>query len=172
MSYEVDMLQLEQEALFDIRGSAAAIDLFFENLGIVMPVQQGKVVTFNLLTALRIGPRRSLLKALFANESALANTLAPLKNHNDISSVNVSDMYHGMKIIGKDASAVLSQATSLNLHKFQSGFVAATEVFSLAAIVLRDSTDEFSVYIERSYAAYVWYRLSVCALQEQRVQSF
>ncbi len=172
MSYEVDMLQLEQEALFDIRGSAAAIDLFFENLGIVMPVQQGKVVTFNLLTALRIGPRRSLLKALFANESALANTLAPLKNHNDISSVNVSDMYHGMKIVGKDALAVLSQATSLNLHKFQSGFVTATEVFSLAAIVLRISTDEFSVYIERSYAAYVWYRLSVCALQEQRVQSF
>lgn len=172
MSYEVDMLQLEQEALFDIRGSAAAIDLFFENLGIVMPVQQGKVVTFNLLTALRIGPRRSLLKALFANESALANTLAPLKNHNDISSVNVSDMYHGMKIVGKDALAVLSQATSLNLHKFQSGFVTATEVFSLAAIVLRNSTDEFSVYIERSYAAYVWYRLSVCALQEQRVQSF
>ena len=105
MSYEVDMLQLEQEALFDIRGSAAAIDLFFENLGIVMPVQQGKLVTFNLLTALRIGPRRSLLKALFANESALANTLAPLKNHNDISSVNVSDMYHGMKIVGKDALA-------------------------------------------------------------------
>ncbi len=172
MSYEVDMLQLEQEALFDIRGSAAAIDLFFENLGIVMPVQQGKLVTFNLLTALRIGPRRSLLKALFANESALANTLAPLKNHNDISSVNVSDMYHGMKIVGKDALAVLSQATSLNLHKFQSGFVTATEVFSLAAIVLRNSTDEFSVYIERSYAAYVWYRLSVCALQEQRVQSF
>ena len=68
--------------------------------------------------------------------------------------------------------AVLSQATSLNLHKFQSGFVTATEVFSLAAIVLRNSTDEFSVYIERSYAAYVWYRLSVCALQEQRVQSF
>ena len=80
--------------------------------------------------------------------------------------------YHGMKIVGKGASAVLSQATSLNLHKFQSGFAAATEVFSLAAIILRDGTDEFSVYIERSYAAYVWNRLSVCALQEQHVSSF
>ena len=172
MSCEVEILQLEQEALFELRGSAAVIDLFFENLGIVTPVQQGKVVTFNLLTALRIGPRRSLLKTLLGNESTLANTLAPLTNHNDISSVNVSDMYHGMKIVGKGASAVLSQATSLNLHKFQSGFVAATEVFSLAAIILRDGTDEFSVYIERSYVAYVWNRLSVCALQEQHVSSF
>ena len=172
MSYEVEILQLEQEALFELRGSAAAIDLFFENLGIVTPVQQGKVVTFNLLEALRIGPRRSLLKTLLGNESTLANTLAPLINHNDISSVNVSDMYHGMKIVGKGASAVLSQATSLNLHKFKSGFVAATEVFSLPAIILRDGTGEFSVYIERSYAAYVWNRLSVCALQEQHVSSF
>ena len=172
MSYEVQILQPEQEALFELRGSAAAIDLLFENLGIVTPVQQGKVVTFNLLEALRIGPRRSLLKTLLGNENTLANTLAPLSDHDDISSVNVSDMYNGMKIVGKDASAVLSQATSLNLYKFQSGFVAATEVFALAAIILRDGTDEFSVYIERSYAAYVWNRLSLCALQEQHVSSF
>ena len=172
MSYEIEMLQLEQETMFDVRGSAAAIDLFFENLGIVTPVQQGKVVTFNLLTALRIGPRRSLLKTFTGIESTLANTLAPLTDHNEISCVNVSDMYHGMKIVGKDALVVLSQATSLNLHKFQSGFVAATEVFSLAAIILRDGSDEFSVYIERSYAAYVRNRLSVCALQEQHVSSF
>jgi len=157
-----DISLLEQGAVFDVRGNSTALGIVFELFGLRQTRQMNTVFESQRVKVLVIGPRNYLLQSTLDNEVEIDKTLKPIGGNPNLSCTNVSDMYQGIEVSGPQALEVLAQATSLNLHKFPLGSVTATEIFCLRGIVLHERLDKYHLYIDRSYAEYVFKRLLKC----------
>lgn len=166
MTYDVDITCLEQQALFDIRTVMPVIDDCLLKIGIKEPIKNNRLILMDDLVALKLGPRRILIKSVLDNEFQIAESLNSfLEDVTGVSIVNVSDMYLGIQLAGRHANEVLAHATPFNLHNLPSGSGTATAVFSLSGIVIHESDSCYSIYVDRSYFDYVWGRINTCGLK-------
>ncbi len=166
MAYAVEFTQLNQEAMFDLRCIGAELDQFFLSLGVEEKIEKNQLTVFESLEILRLGPRRTLIKSVLENESQIEQRLnRHFKYTKELSVVNISDQFAGIKIIGVDMLEVLAHVVPINLYEFPPGSGTSTAVFSQAGIVIRGEVNSCSVYVERSYLHYVWRRMNVCGLK-------
>ncbi len=162
MSAEVEISTLNQTALFDLRGHEVSLQVLFELFNLRQRQQMNVVVKNEWLKVLVIGPRRYLIQSEIKNEMEIEKILKSVSANPNISSTNISDMYMGFGISGRQANEALAQATTLNLHKLPVGGVTGTEIFSLGGIIVRDGLQELLIYVDRSYGQYVHKRLIKC----------
>lgn len=166
MGYETDIACLEQQAVFDIRTVTPTIDDCLHGLDIRGSIEKDRIIVTHEMELLKLGPRRALITSTLSNEFQIEEKLKNrLGNAGAASVVNVSDMYLGIQVSGRDAAQVLAHATPINLHDFPPGSGTATAVFSLSGIVLHVSESTYSVYVDRSFFDYVWQQIKVCGLK-------
>ena len=166
MGYRVEITPMDQEAMFDVRCNSPILDDFvarFKEEESPDTDEFFSSVEFNIL---KLGPRRILIQSSLNEEYQIEHRAATCNSDpQNLSVVNVSDLYLGIQLAGTDALEVLAHAVPLNLHEFAIGETTSTAVFSIAGIVTRIAEESFSLYIDRSYFDYVWYRLHVCGLK-------
>ena len=166
MGYSVQIMPMDQEAMFDVRCITPILDDFvasFKNEESPDTDEFFSSVEFNIL---KLGPRRILIQSSLNVEYQIKQRVAACnRDPQNLSVVNVSDLYLGIQLAGTDAMEVLAHAVPLNLHEFTIGDATSTAIFSIAGIVTRTAEESFSLYVDRSYFDYVWYRLHVCGLK-------
>ena len=154
------------QALFEIRGAPGDLDRLTERLAIPTPVNSGQLVMNALMQWVRFGPRRGFVKSEIEQEKLLEGELSKHCGELKISCVNVSDMYSGFLIRGKNKHRLLNQIVSVNLHELQPACAVATEVFELGGILIRSMRNDFEIYVARSYENYAWNRILRCKASE------
>ncbi len=164
MGYRVKILPLEQRAWFSIRGRGDALQSALAALNFSRSGWTQKIDATDHLNLYPIGPEHYVLDSELRYEDELDARLKSDLTDCGVVCTNISDLYAGFAVCGEDAAVVLSQATPLNLMNLSIETVAATEVFSLPAIVVAKSSSSYCLYIERSYAVYARQRLEYCAL--------
>jgi len=108
--------------------------------------------------ALWLGPGNWLIKpgsdqaaALAALERAVATTQSSL--------VDVSDLWFGVRMEGDRSRDLLAKGCALDLDPqvFAPGATAVTQLARLRALIHHvDGSPVYDVYVERSYAGYLW----------------
>ena len=166
MGYSVEITPMYQEAMFDVRCIMPILDDFVARFRMEESPDNDEFsssVEFNIL---RLGPRRILIQSSLNEEYQIEQrAVASNSDPQNLSVVNVSDLYLGIQLAGTDAMEVLAHTVPLNLHKFAIGEATSTAIFSIAGIVTRTAEESYSLYFDRSYFDYVWYRLHVCGLK-------
>ena len=170
MPYRVEIQQTERVALFDVRGDSADMQFVLNRADLLLPNQRYAMHSTDGIDVLRIGRRRSLLRTDFQGEDALGRKLHSESTRVLVQCTCVSDMYQGISIAGEDAIEVVAQISPINFHELKSGSVAATEILTLAGYIVRESVDEYTIYVESSYGDYTLNRIRKCALVNQGVR--
>ncbi len=166
MGYSVEITPMDQEAMFDVRCIVPHLDDFVDRLRMEESPDTDEFFSSVEFKILRLGPRRILIQSSLNEEYQIETKAASCNiDPQNLSVVNVSDLYLGIQLVGTDALEVLAHATPLNLHEFAIGDATSTAIFSIAGIVTRTAEKSFSLYIDRSYFDYVWSRLHVCGLK-------
>lgn len=166
MGYSLEITPMDQEAMFDVRCNMPILDDFVTRFSLEESPDTDEFFSSVEFNILRLGPRRILIQSSLQEEYQIEQRAASCnRDPQNLSVVNVSDLYLGIQLAGTDALEVLAHAVPLNLHEFAIGDVTSTVVFSIAGIVTRTAEVSFSLYIDRSYFDYVWYRLHVCGLK-------
>ncbi len=117
-----------------------------------------RAVTAGATTALWLGPGNWLIKPgadregpLAALERAVAATQSSL--------VDVSDLWFGVTVEGDRSRDLLAQGCALDLDPrvFPPGACAVTQLARLRSLIHHvDGSPVYHVYVERSYAGYLW----------------
>ncbi|MYD78392.1 MAG: hypothetical protein F4239_05740 [Gammaproteobacteria bacterium] len=166
MGYSVEITPMDQETMFDVRCITPILDDFVARFKMEESPDTDEFFSSVEFNILKLGPRRLLIQSSLNQEYQIEQRAAACNSDpQNLSVVNVSDLYLGIQLVGTDALEVLAHAVPLNLHEFAIGEATSTAVFSIAGIVTRTAGDSFSLYIDRSYFDYVWYRLHVCGLK-------
>ena len=167
MGYSVEITPMDQEAMFDVRYNMPILDDFISSFSMEESPDTDEFFSSVEFKILRLGPRRILIQSSISEEYQIEHRIATCNSDpQNLSVVNVSDLYLGIQLAGTDALEVLAHAVPLNLHEFAIGDATSTAVFSIAGIVTRTAEETFSLYIDRSYFDYVWCRLHVCGIKE------
>ena len=165
----MDRLLLERipiRALFEIRGAPTDLDRLMEHLKFPTPVNSGQLVTNASMQWVRFGPRRGLIKSEIDQEEMLERELLKHCGEFRISCVNVSDMYSGFLVRGKNKYRLMNQIVSVNLHELKPAGAVAAEVFELGGILIHSIQNDFEIYVSRSYEDYAWNRILRCEESE------
>ena len=166
MGYSVEITPMDQEAMFDVRCIMPNLEDFVSRFSIEESPDTDEFSSSVEFKILRLGPRRILIQSSLNEEYQIEHRVTTCNSDpQNLSVVNVSDLYLGIQLAGSDSLEVLAHAVPLNLHEFAIGDATSTTVFSIAGIVTRTAEESFSLYIDRSYFDYVWYRLHVCGLK-------
>ncbi len=166
MGYSVEITSMDQEAMFDVQCIRPILDDFVARFSLEVSSDTDEFLSSVEFNILRLGPRRVLIQSSLRDEYQIEYRAASCNSDpKNLSVVNVSDLYLGIQLAGTDALEVLAHAVPLNLHEFAIGDSTLTAVFSIAGIVTRTAEESYSLYIDRSYFDYVWYRLHVCGLK-------
>ncbi|MBM3597994.1 MAG: hypothetical protein FJX35_07255 [Alphaproteobacteria bacterium] len=162
MAYRCEIAKRPLEALFDLRGDAAAATACLEAIGLTAPTRPNSFVVSGDATAFWIGPRRWLLRAALAREAALAGEFARLLTSRLDGRLAwaslVSDMYAGFTVGGADVLDVLAQGSPLDLSppRFAADASTMTELFGVAALVHADAAAQgFVIHVESSQAQFI-----------------
>ncbi len=167
MGYSVEITPMDQEAILDVRCITPLLDDFVARFTMEDSPDTDEFFSFVELKILRLGPRRILIRSSLNEEYQIEyRAVSCNSDPQNLSVVNVSDLYLGIQLTGTDALEVLAHAVPLNLHEFAIGDATSTAIFSIAGIVTRFDEESFSLYIDRSYFDYVWYRLHICGLKD------
>ena len=109
-------------------------------------------------TALWLGPGDWLIKPR-GNPASVREALARIVASTRSSLVDVSDLWFGVSLEGARSRDLLAKGSSLDLDAtaFRPGATAVTQFARLRALLHHvDGSPDFDVYVERSYAAYLW----------------
>jgi sarcosine oxidase, subunit gamma len=153
MSYDVTVTRLPISALFDLKGSQAALTGWTNGALPEFPDAANTHTERGGDTLAHIGPNHWLLRADPAREAALAAALRPADAPPEISIVLLSDNLSFFRITGPDAAQVLAIGCPLDLHDsvFPANGACFTEIFGLKAFVTRHG-DGFDCAVDQSYA--------------------
>ena len=117
-----------------------------------------RAVTAGETTALWLGPGNWLIKPGADPVAALA-ALGRAVTATRSSLVDVSDLWFNVRVEGDHSRNVLAKgcALDLDLQVFAAGATAVTQLARLRALIHHvDGSLVYDVYVERSYAGYLW----------------
>ncbi len=161
MSFAVEIMCLMQQALFDLRVAKPDIDQCIYDVGIKDPVKYNRLQSADHFELLKLGPRRLLIRASLDMEQQVEKSLVEcLALRTEVSLVNVSDLYQGLQLEGRQARELLAHVAPLDLDRFPVGAGTGTQVFSIAGIIIHEAVARYSIYVDRSYFNYVQSRMS------------
>lgn len=141
-----------------LRAAADVADSAADVLGFTLPgpLQNAGSAT---LRALWLGPDEWLLLVGAAEVEAQAAALRARLADRHHAVIDVSDRFTGIAVGGARAADVLAAGCPLDLHPqvFRPGMVTRT-LLGKATVVLRrpDDGDRFELYVNGSFAPYVW----------------
>jgi len=154
MAYDVTIARLPLQALFDLKGEAAAVQKW---CGQVLPPPPERPNSFTVRAGRMlqwIGPDHWILRAEIGDEAALLAALRPDAAPSDVSVVLISDTLAFFAITGPDADHVMAVATPLDLRTLAEDSVTATEAFQIKAYARR-APGGYELAFDCSYAAMI-----------------
>ncbi len=139
------------ELQFDVNDTAVAAALAdatnFELTAINRAVTSGEA------TALWLGPSNWLIKAGPATVATLEHAVAMTRS----SLLDVSDLWFGVSVAGPRSGDVLAKGCALDLHPLAPGATAVTQFVRMRALIRYvDAAPMYHMYVERSFATYLW----------------
>ena len=164
--------ELPPPLLLNLRGDAGA-EAFRSAvagvLGVAPPVQPNTVAASGETGVLWLGPDEWLVAAPAAAGSALAERLEAALSGLHHSLIDVSAGRVVLELEGAEASAVLAQATSLDLRPraFGPGRCAQTGLARVPVILQQiDAAPRFRIFVRASFAPYVaeWLQATIAEL--------
>jgi heterotetrameric sarcosine oxidase gamma subunit len=159
--YDARVATLPMVALFEARGRQQGLAAALATAALPWPADSDVVVADATgVHVMRFGPARVLIRAEPEREAALGQTLeTAFAGTPDADVAMVSDMYRAFRITGAGAEDVLRQGAPLDLSRavFPAGSAAATEIWSVSAIIIREAADEpgFMVLVDVSHGGYI-----------------
>lgn len=156
MRYDVDITRLGLCALFDLKGTAKALQDWIADGLPALPSQPNTRIIQNGVAIYHIGRNHWILRAPLEQEGRLEACLKPETCPAEISVVRVSDTLSFFRLTGPQAIEVMAIASPLDLHDsvFGPDAVSYTEVFGLKALVTR-CEGGFECAVEQSFGDFV-----------------
>jgi len=152
MSYDVTLQRCGLNALFDLKGDAAAVQSWAGEALPALPDQPNHRTRKEDSDLYYIGRDHWLMRAPLEQEEALEARLKPTDCPADISIVRISDTTPFFRLTGPDAAQIMSIACPLDLHEsvFGPDAVTNTEIFGLKGMVMWYQ-DGFEFAVEQSF---------------------
>jgi heterotetrameric sarcosine oxidase gamma subunit len=154
----VQLRELPAAAMIDLRlepSDTTALTAAQSALALDLPLTPGKSRTRAGHVALWLGPDQWLIAASAASAALLVQTLDGVA----ASAVDVSDLRAAFELAGPRAEDVLRKGCAIDLHPraFAPGDCALTS-FARVRVALRqsDGRHTYQLFVERSYALYLW----------------
>ena len=115
-----------------------------------------RVVTAKGTTALALGPGEWLVLPVAGSQVA---TALAQSGGMPCALIDTSDAWAGVRLSGRHAGYVLSKGCALDVraHRFPPDSVAVTQLARIRAVIHHvDASPTYDIYVERSYAGYMW----------------
>ena len=154
MAYDVTITRLPLQALFDLKGDAAAVRKWGGKALPALPVRFGSFTEMDGRTLKWIGPDHWILRADLAEEDTLLVTLRPDAAPTEVSVVLISDTFAFFAVTGPDADQIMAVVTPLDLQTLAENGVTVTEAFLGKAMVRRISGG-YELAVDQSYATMI-----------------
>ena len=153
MGYDVQIRQLETNAVIDLQGPAPAIKKWLKTGLPGFPELPNSASISDGLSLYWIAPERWLLRSVIDNEDRMLDMTRPASAPIDISVVLVSDTLRFFEIVGPDAGEIISTACSMDHHlsTFPQNGVSYTNIFGIKGLLIRIENG-FEIAVESSYA--------------------
>ena len=153
MGYDVQIHQLDLNAVFDLQGEAHAIKDWVNGELPPFPDKPNTSSANEHCELYWIAPERWLLRSGIENENRLLDMTNPSGAPVDISIVQVSDTLRFFEIVGPDAGEIISIACPLDHHisVFPENGVTYTNIFGIKGLLIRVE-DGFEIAVESSFA--------------------
>lgn len=154
----VELRELQASVMLDLRldpADAVALSAAETALACKLPLVPNRSVAAGARMALWLGPDQWLIVLPPADPVPLAQALAG--HHASV--VDVSDLRAIFELAGPRAPDVLRKGCAVDLHprEFRPGFCALTALARVrAAIRQAGERPAYQVWVERSYAEYLW----------------
>ncbi len=154
----VTLRELPSRAMLDLRldpADTSALAAAVTALALELPTVPNKSSTANGRSALWLGPDQWLIMAPGEDATALEQMLGSAAT----SAVDVSDMRAVFELAGPRAGDVLRKGCAIDVHPrvFRPGDCALTALARVrVALHQPDEGQAYHVYVERSYAQYLW----------------
>ncbi|HJN04644.1 MAG TPA: sarcosine oxidase subunit gamma family protein [Alphaproteobacteria bacterium] len=148
----------------DTEAAAAAADA----IGAALPDAPNTVSEGPQSTVLWLGPDEWLVASTAGADANLQRNLDVALAAHHAAITDVSDLRAVIVLGGPRARDVLAKGCSLDFHPrvFGSGRCAQTQLARASVIIHQRATDPlFDIYVERSYAEYLWLWLEDAALE-------
>lgn len=157
----VEMVQLPEEARFNLRISAASITKASKALGMKLPNKIGGRTDVKTGYAAMLGPDEWLIKTAETERDNIVSEFAALYDTTPHSLTDISDREITILLEGEQVSDLIAIGNPLDLRVFETGTSVRT-LFDTAQIVLhRDREDCFRIDVWRSFFPHVWGMLIV-----------
>lgn len=156
MSYDVIITRQSISALFDIKGTAQAVEKELGNVLPMLPDRPNSLTRDGALALMFIGRDHWILRAPIDQEAKLIAALKPGEAAEALSIVQVSDTLTFFSVTGSQADDIMAIASSLDLRpsRFGEDKVTYSEVFGLQSLVQRvEGGFEFAV--DQSFSDFV-----------------
>jgi sarcosine oxidase subunit gamma len=135
-------------------------------LGVALPTEANGVTEAKRLAVLWLGPDKWLVVTAPGHERLLAEMLEETLAGRHISVVDVSDQQRVIVLAGGQVRTLLAKDTSLDFAppSFAPGrCVQIPLARALVAVHQRDDRSTFDIYVDHSYAEYLWRWLETAA---------
>lgn len=157
----VDMVQLPEEARFNLRIDVAAVAKASKALGFKLPDQIGARTDVKTGYAAMLGPDEWLIKTAEIQRPDITSAFTKLYETTPHSLTDISDREITILLEGDQVADLIAIGNPLDLRKFETGRSERT-LFDTAQIVLhRDREDCFRIDVWRSFFPHVWGMLIV-----------
>ncbi len=157
----VTLTQMRPTGLVNVRvrPDNLAVESIRNKLGCDLPTVPGTVESSSDCHILWIGPTEWLVTMSSCEGSVASEVLSAALAEFHAAVNDVSDSLHIIRVSGEDARLVLEKGCSLDLHQreFRPGRCARS-VIAKATVLLHQTDDapSFELYVDRSYAEYLW----------------
>ncbi len=157
----VTLTQMRPNGLVNLRlrPDNLAVESIRDELGCDLPSVPGTVESSSDCQILWIGPTEWLVTMSSRDGSVASKALSAVLAEFHAAVNDVSDSLHIIRVSGDDARLVLAKGCPLDLHQreFSPGRCARS-VIAKATVLLHqiDDAPSFELYVDRSYAEYLW----------------
>ncbi|UWR05368.1 sarcosine oxidase subunit gamma (plasmid) [Ruegeria conchae] len=152
MTYDAAIARQPLNALFDLKGSSAAIQNWAADVLSTLPERPNSRSGQASVELYHVGRNHWIARAPLEQEAELEKHLSPTNCPAEISIVRVSDTLTFFRVVGPQADEVMSIACPLDIHETEFGeeTVTYTELFGLKALFMR-CEDGFEFAVEQSF---------------------
>lgn len=154
MGYDVQITRLELQALFDLKGTSAALVAWAGSQVPPLPTRPNSLTEADGLILCWIGPGHWILRANIAEEAAILAVLRPDAAPADVSVVLISDTLVFFALTGPDADQVMAVATPLDAARLAADGITLTEALGTKAVIRR-IPGGYEIGVDVSYATFV-----------------
>ena len=149
---KLEVKKVENLSIVSLRISKSCVDDAIDRLDLAGPLK----VSGSDPCSLWLGPDRWLLVGNNTPEELIDSCeqqLTGILHH----AVDYSRALSTQKVIGKDAWRLLASGTSIDLRPahFTVGSCCRTRLGQVAAVIVANGNDEFSLHVDRSYETYL-----------------